>query len=125
MRYDKLTLKAQEALQEADSLAHSYNHASLEPEHMLLALLDQKDGIVPPLLDRIGADPGELSSAVKQSLARKPKVTGDAQLTMSPQLSRVLNKAEQEADALKDEYTSTEHVLLAMADGGGEVKDLL
>ena len=125
MRYDKLTLKAQEALQEADSLAHSYTHSSLETEHLLLALLEQKDGIVRPLLERIGADPGELNAAVRQSLARRPKVTGDAQLTMSPQLSRVLNKAEQEADALKDEFTSTEHLLLAMADGGGDVGSLL
>jgi ATP-dependent Clp protease ATP-binding subunit ClpB len=125
MRYDKLTLKAQEALQEADSLAHSHNHASMEPEHLLLALLEQKDGVVPPLLDRIGADTGELSAAVRQALARKPRVTGDSQLTMSAQLSRVLNKAEQEADALKDEYTSTEHLLLSLAESPGEARDLL
>jgi len=125
MRYDKLTLKAQEALQEADSLAHSYTNASLEPEHLLLALLEQKDGVVPPLLDRIGVDTGELSSAVRQALGKKPRVTGDAQITMSPQLSRALNKAEQEADALKDEYTSTEHLLLALAESGGEARDLL
>jgi ATP-dependent Clp protease ATP-binding subunit ClpA len=56
MRYDKLTLKAQEALQEADSLAHSYNHSTIDVEHLLLALLEQKDGVVPPLLERIGAD---------------------------------------------------------------------
>src|SRR5689334_6011474 len=115
MRYDKLTLKAQEALQEADSLAHSFSHASLEPEHLLLALVEQKDGVIPPLLDRIGVDGGEITTALRQSLGRKPKVTGEgAQLTMSPQLAKVLNRAEQEADSLKDEFTSTEHLLLAM-----------
>ena len=126
MRYDKLTLKAQEALQEADSLAHSFSHPSLDVEHLLLALLEQKDGVIPPLLDRIGADSGELSGALRQALGQKPKVTGDAaQLTMSPQLSRVLNKAEQEADALKDEFTSTEHLLLAMLDAEGPAREIL
>src|SRR5208337_762983 len=78
MRYDKLTLKAQEALQEADSLAHAYNHPVMDVEHLLLALLEQKDGVILPLLDRIGADPGEIAEAVKESLGRKPKVHGDA-----------------------------------------------
>ena len=78
MRYDKLTLKAQEALQEADSLAHGYDHSTIDVEHLLLALLEQKDGVVPPLLERIGADAGELSGAVRQALAQKPKVHGDA-----------------------------------------------
>src|SRR5271157_5925412 len=115
MRYDKLTLKAQEALQEADSLAHSHNHAAMDTDHLLLALLEQKDGVVPPLLERIGADAGECGNAVRQALSRRPTVHGDAaQQTMSPQLSKVLNKAEQEAGGLKDEYTSTEHLLLSI-----------
>jgi len=126
MRYDKLTLKAQEALQEADSLAHSYTHSSLDVEHLLLALLEQKDGVVPPLLERIGVDAAEISGAVRQALARKPKVYGDAaQLTMAPQVAKVLNEAEQEADGLKDEYTSTEHLLLALLETEGEARDLL
>jgi len=126
MRYDKLTLKAQEALQEADSLAHSYNHSAIDSEHLLLALLEQKDGVVPPLLERIGVDPAEFSGAVRQSLSKKSKVHGDAaQITMAPRLSKVLNKAEQEADGLKDEFTSTEHLLLALMDSSGEEGDLL
>jgi ATP-dependent Clp protease ATP-binding subunit ClpB len=126
MRYDKLTLKAQEALQEADSLAHGYDHSTIDVEHLLLALLEQKDGVVPPLLERIGADAGELSGAVRQALAQKPKVHGDAaQLTMAARLSKVLNKAEQEAGALKDEFTSTEHLLLAVLETEGEARDLL
>ena len=127
MRYDKLTLKAQEALQEADSLAHSFNHPALDAEHLLLALLEQKDGVVPPLLERIGVDAGELAGALRPALAgqaESPRRCGE--LTMAPRLSRVLNKAEQEADGLKDEFTSTEHLLLAMLDGdGGDARDLL
>jgi ATP-dependent Clp protease ATP-binding subunit ClpB len=126
MRYDKLTLKAQEALQEADSLAHAHNHPVLDVEHLLLALLEQKDGVILPLLDRIGADAGEIAGAVKEALARKPKVHGDAaQLSMSPQLSKILNKAEQEADGLKDEFTSTEHLLLAMLETEGGAREIL
>jgi ATP-dependent Clp protease ATP-binding subunit ClpB len=126
MRYDKLTLKAQEALQEAESLAHSHNNNALDTDHLALALLEQRDGVVPPLLERIGVDAGELSGALSQSLSKKPKVYGDAaQLTMTPQLSRVLNKAEQEADALKDEFTSTEHLLLSLLESGGETGELL
>lgn len=120
MRYDKLTLKAQEALQQADSFAHSFNHPSLDVDHLLLALVEQKDGVVPPLLERIGVDAGEVAGAIRSRLEGKPKVHGDAaELTMAPRLSRVLNKAEQEAAGLKDEYTSTEHLLLAMLDGDG------
>ncbi len=126
MRYDKLTLKAQEALQEADSLAHAYNHPVMDVEHLLLALLEQKDGVILPLLDRIGADAGEIAAAVKEALGRKPKVHGDAaQTSMSPQLSKVLNKAEQEADGLKDEFTSTEHLLLAMLETEGSAREAL
>jgi ATP-dependent Clp protease ATP-binding subunit ClpB len=125
MRYDKLTLKAQEALQEVDSLAHSFSHSALDADHLLLALLEQKDGVIPPLLERIGVEAGGLAAAVRQALSKKPKVSGDAQLTMTPLLSRTLNKAEQEADTLKDEFTSTEHLLLAILESGGEAGELL
>jgi ATP-dependent Clp protease ATP-binding subunit ClpB len=126
MRYDKLTLKAQEALQEAESLAHSGNHANLDVEHLLSALLEQQDGVVLPLLARLGVDSGGLSQEVKGLLSGKPKIYGDAaQLTMSPLLAKTLNKAEQEADGLKDEFTSTEHLFLAMLEAGGEVKALM
>ena len=126
MRYDKLTVKAQEAIQEADSLAHSFNNSTIDADHLLLALVEQKDGVVPPLLDRIGVDAGELAAAVRQGLAAKPKVHGDAaQLTMAPRLSKALNRAEQEADGLKDEFTSTEHLLLALLDAEGDVRELL
>ena len=98
----------------------------LDADHLLLALVEQKDGVVPPLLDRIGVDPAELAQALRAGLAGKPKVHGDAaQLTMAPRLSKVLNRAEQEADGLKDEFTSTEHLFLAMLEAEGDVRDIL
>ena len=126
MRYDTLTLKAQEAIQEADSLVHSYNHSVLEVEHLLLALLEQKEGVIPPLLDRIGADRPALIDDVRTSLDEKPKVYGDsAQIHMSPEGNRVLNRAETEAGSLKDEYVSTEHIFLAIVNGTGSASELL
>jgi len=126
MRYDKLTVKAQEAIQEADSLAHSFNHSTIDADHLLLALVEQKDGVVPPLLGRIGADAGELAASVRQGLAAKPTVHGDAaQLTMAPRLSKVLNRAEREADGLKDEFTSTEHLFLALLETEGDAREML
>jgi ATP-dependent Clp protease ATP-binding subunit ClpB len=126
MRYDRLTVKAQEALQTADSLAHTHHHAHIDVVHLLAALLEQQDGVIVPLLERVGADAGELSGAVGRVLAGLPKVHGEAAMVaMSPQLAKVLNRAEQEAAGLKDEYTSTEHLLLAMLGGEGEVAALL
>jgi ATP-dependent Clp protease ATP-binding subunit ClpB len=126
MRYDKLTVKAQEALQAADSLAHKRHHAHIDVEHLLAALLEQRDGVIVPLLERLGADPGELAGAVDRALQGLPKVHGEsATVAMSPRLAKVLNRAEQEATGLKDEYTSTEHLLLAMLGGDGEARDIL
>jgi ATP-dependent Clp protease ATP-binding subunit ClpB len=126
MRYDKLTLKAMEAIQEAESLTHSFNHSNVDVEHLFLALVEQKDGVVRPLLDRIGADGASQEQAVRRLLASRPIVEGDAaHVTLSPQLAKVLNRAEQEADGLKDEYTSTEHLFLAILESEGPVKDLL
>jgi len=126
MRYDRLTVKAQEALQTADSLAHTHHHAHIDVAHLLAALLEQREGVIVPLLERVGADAGELTGAVDRLLAGQPKVHGDAaQVAMSPQVAKVLNRAEQEAAGLKDEYTSTEHLLLAMLGGDGDVAALL
>ncbi len=123
MRYDKLTVKAQEALQAAESVAHRYNHSALDPEHLLLAMLEQRDGVVPPLLERLGVNPANLVQDLERILAGRPKVYGEsAQRAMSPQLNNVLHRAEQEADRLKDEYISTEHLLLAMLEASGEAQ---
>ena len=117
MTFDKFTLKAQEALQEASSIVSKYSHSMLDPEHLLLALLRQEDGVIPPLMDRLGVQKKTLESELEEILTNKPRAYGE---TMQPQMSqpvrRILNAAEQEAENLKDEYLSTEHILLAMLD---------
>ncbi|TVR34467.1 MAG: ATP-dependent chaperone ClpB [Spirochaetaceae bacterium] len=126
MKYDRLTIKTQEALQDASSIAAKLNHSSLEPEHLLSALLQQTDGVVAPLLSRLGVTQAELVQRVDALLQKKPKVYGDnAEMHMSPALSRLLARAESEAQELKDEYVSTEHLLLAMLSDSSELARLL
>ena len=126
MRFDKLTIKAQEALQSADSISHRYDHAVIDAEHLLLALLDQKDGIIAPLLQKLGANQAALASDAEKAASSKPKVSGDSvQRSMSPELARILNQAESEAEKLKDEYTSTEHILLGFLDVESPARHLL
>jgi ATP-dependent Clp protease ATP-binding subunit ClpB len=126
MRYDRFTLKAQESIQEAESLAHRFNHSSIEPDHILMALLEQRDGVIPPLLDKLGASKEELIDETQSLLNAKPKVYGESgQVILSPSANRVLHQAEQEADGLKDEYTSTEHLLLALAEVAADTRELL
>ncbi|MFP4375388.1 MAG: ATP-dependent chaperone ClpB [Spirochaetaceae bacterium] len=115
MNYDKFTVKAQAVVQDATSLVHEYNHAALEPEHLALAMVRQTDGVVPPLLNRLGVSPHEIETGVETILKAKPQVYGDSQqMHLSKASGRVLTQAEKEAGELKDEYTSTEHILLAM-----------
>lgn len=116
MRFDKLTLKAQEAFLEAQKLAEGMHHPQLEPEHLFLALLEQPEGVVPAVLEKVGANPRQLSQGLREELKRLPQVYGRGQLYISPRLERVITGAEKEAERLKDEYISTEHVLLAMAE---------
>ncbi|TCW61296.1 ATP-dependent chaperone ClpB [Treponema sp. J25] len=126
MNYDKLTLKAQEALQEASSIAQKNDQTQVDLDHILLALLEQEGGIVRPIVEKIGANPDILTQDVRKLISTKPKVYGEAaQLYLSPAASRVLAKAETEAEALKDEYVSTEHILLALTKADGPVADLL
>jgi ATP-dependent Clp protease ATP-binding subunit ClpB len=126
MRFDKYTIKAQEAVQAAESVAHRYNHPTLDPEHLLAALLEQRDGVVPPLLAALGVQAGGFKSELDKALASKPKVYGDSsQTTLSPQLNKALHNAEAEAAQLKDEYISTEHLLLALCEVPGEGRELL
>ncbi len=118
MRFDKLTLKAQEVIQEADSVVGKYNHATLDPEHLLLALARQKEGVIPPLLDRLGVSKQEITGELETILEQKPKAYGDSvQVHMSPDVGNVLRTAEREADNLKDEYVSTEHLFIALIEG--------
>ncbi|MFQ3547533.1 MAG: ATP-dependent chaperone ClpB [Termitinemataceae bacterium] len=115
MNYDKLTIKAQEALQEASSLAQKNDQTQVDLEHILLALVEQEGGIVAPIIEKIGADPEAISQEARKLIASKPKVYGDAaQLYFSPGASRMLAKAEGEAASLKDDFVSTEHILIAM-----------
>jgi ATP-dependent Clp protease ATP-binding subunit ClpB len=126
MNYDKLTIKAQEALQEASSIAQKNDQTQVELEHILLALVEQEGGIVAPIIEKIGADPELISQEAHKLVASKPKVYGDAaQLYFSPAASKVLAKAEAEAASLKDDFVSTEHILIAMTQAEGPATDIL
>jgi ATP-dependent Clp protease ATP-binding subunit ClpB len=114
-RFDKLTLKAQEAVQSAQEIAARHDHQQIEPLHLLAALVAQRDGIVPPLLSRLGVRPETLAGEIEAGFARLPKVTGVAQQQLSPASNKVLEGAFVEAEQFKDEYVSAEHILLAIA----------
>ena len=126
MRLDKLTHKAQEALQEADGAARARHHARVEPEHLLLALWEQHVGVVRPLLERAAGPDTDLAADLEAALNGRPKQYGDGgQTPVSPELAQVLQTAEREADRLQDQYTSTEHLLLALLNGGGPAANAL
>jgi ATP-dependent Clp protease ATP-binding subunit ClpB len=122
MDLNRLTQRSQEALQEAQTRAVRLGHTEVDGEHLLLALLDQSEGIVPRLVVQAGADPDALRAAVEDELSRRPRVTGPAaapgQVLVTQRLARTLDAAEREAGRLKDEYVSVEHLLLALADEG-------
>ncbi len=124
MRLDKLTIKAQEALQAAQQRAETMESPQIEPEHILAALLGQEDGIVGPLLKKLGVSTEALQADLERHLASQPKVDG-AQLSISPRLDAVLRQAAKEADQFKDEYVSTEHILLSLAASDGYAGKLL
>jgi ATP-dependent Clp protease ATP-binding subunit ClpB len=120
MRTDKLTIKSQEALGESQSLAASRGHSEIQPAHLLRALCNQPEGSTVPVLQKLGISLDQLGSALEAVLTRIPKVSGGAQPQISRALSRVLEKAFAEAETLKDEYVSTEHLLLAIAGEKGD-----
>ncbi len=121
MRLDKLTTKSQEALQQAQVLAEKRNHQAIDVEHLLFALLGQKEGVVTSLLQKLGVPLGSLTERLQKALDRLPQITGGAAQTyIAPRLKKTIENAEAEAEALKDEYVSTEHLLLAMVDDAGE-----
>ncbi len=115
IRFDKLTVKAQEALQAAQELGSREGQQQIEPLHLLWALVAQGDGVVPPLLEKLGVSPTALASEAEKAIARLPKVSGAGQQYLSDASNRVLERAFDEAKSLKDEYVSTEHILLAIA----------
>ena len=123
---DRLTVKSGEAFNDAVALARRAGNPQVHDAHLLLALLDQHEGIVVPLLQKVGASVASLREKVQRELDRYPKQTGGVQPTPSRELNKVLDRAEDDAKQLGDEYVSTEHLLLALADvGGTETKPLL
>jgi len=119
MRLDKLTLKAQEALQEAKNIADTYSQQQMDVEHVLLALVEQPEGIVVPVLQKIGIDIDQLKTRLAEHLSSLPQVHGGGgleQIHVTPRLNKTLEMAWQEAQVMKDEYLSTEHILLVIAE---------
>jgi ATP-dependent Clp protease ATP-binding subunit ClpB len=116
MRMDKLTIKAQEAVQQAQSLAERGQNVQIDVEHLLAALLQQTDGVTGPLLQKLGVNIGLLAQQVEAEINRLPKVAGTAEhgASMTPRLRTVFNSAFTEAERMKDEYVSTEHLLLGI-----------
>jgi ATP-dependent Clp protease ATP-binding subunit ClpB len=126
MRFDKFTQKAQQAVQEALHLAETHHNNAVEPEHLLLTLLDQEGGVVPALVNRIGGDANALRQAVQREINALPKITGaTAQASFSRAAADILNEAQDITGNMKDEYTSTEHILMALAASSHKVKALL
>jgi ATP-dependent Clp protease ATP-binding subunit ClpB len=121
IRFDRLTVKSQEGLADAQKLAERAGHQQIDVEHLALALVRQKDGLTPGLLNKLGADPATIARELEQELKRLPQISGPGagQVTITSRLNDVFSAAEAEAERLKDEYISTEHLLLAMMDVGG------
>ena len=125
MNFEQFTLKTQDALQEASSLAQQNDNPEISLEHILVALLEQKDGLVKPVVERIGVNAENLLAEAKNNMANLPKVSGNVQLSLSQSAQKVLAKAEKEMAALKDQFLSVEHVLLAMSESDGTTGELL
>jgi len=120
---NRLTQKSQEALHDAQTKALRHGHSEVDGEHLLLALLDQPEGLAPRLLSQAGADPDALRADLEAELGRRPKVTGPGaapgQVYVTQRLSRLFDTAEREAHRLKDEYVSVEHLVIALLEEGG------
>ncbi len=127
MDLNRYTEKAQEAILRSQGLAMEYGHPQIEPEHLLAALLEQADGVVPQVILRLGGDPQRMRGDLEQVLSRRPRVQGaTGQPGLAPATVRILQAAEREAKSLRDEYVSMEHILLAMADtSAGEISRFL
>src|SRR3954468_18046341 len=124
MRFDKYTIKAQEAVVRAQELARERDHAEILPIHVLAALLGEDEGVVHPLLQKIGANADRIGQVVNSELERLPKATG-TQTGIARPTQDVFAAAQKEADRLKDEYVSTEHLLLALSQVKSEAKEIL
>lgn len=120
-----MTIKLQEALQESNSIARQKDHSEIGNEHILKALLEQKDGLVPPLVECVGIPSEKLISQIDSLLSQYPVVRGNTQMALSPSAQKVLAKAENEMSSLKDQFLSVEHILLAMAQSDDRVGETL
>ena len=117
MNLQKYTEKAQEAVLNARQIAEEANHNQFEATHFLLALIEQKEGVVPQILSRLGVNVGQVAQSLRSEIAKTPKVYGaDGQVYLSSSLSSTATRAEKIASSMKDEYVSAEHLLLALAD---------
>ncbi|HTK28134.1 MAG TPA: ATP-dependent chaperone ClpB [Vicinamibacterales bacterium] len=119
MNLNKYTEKAQEAVLAAIELARQANNPQVEPEHLLVALIEQRDGIVPEILSKLSVDAGAIGRTAREALAKLPSAYGGSEPGLSPRLRAVTDQAQAEADRLKDEYVSTEHLFIAIADETG------
>ena len=119
MNLQKYTEKAQEAIVAAQRMADERNNPQIEPEHVLLALVGQKEGIVPEIIRKMNVDPAAVTTALKAEVEKLPTAYGGSQAGLSPRLRAIADAAEKEAERLKDEYISTEHLLLAIAGESG------
>src|SRR2546427_2665335 len=114
MQLDRLTIKSQEALQEAQRITQGFSHQEVDGEHLLLAMIGQTDSLIPDLLQKVGVPPAKLRPDLEGELGRRHKVQGisSTDLFLSQNLKKTLDTAQAEAGRLKDDYISTEHVLL-------------
>jgi len=126
MQIDKFTIKVQELLASAQKIASENGHQSVDDIHLMSAMLQQKEGIIIPILKKLEVSIEDLLSKINDAIEKQPKVSGQtAQIYISPQLNNILNDAFSEAEKLKDEYVSTEHILISLVQSNGEVGKLL
>src|ERR1039458_6285598 len=124
---DKFTVKSQEAIQNSQRLAEKRGHQQIDVEHLLWSLLEDEEGVVAQIIKRIGVNTAILRKALEEHLDRLPKVLGSTavgQIYVTPRLKEVLEKAREQAEHLKDEYVSVEHLLMAIAGSSGYASDL-
>jgi ATP-dependent Clp protease ATP-binding subunit ClpB len=118
MQMDKLTIKSQEALQEAQRIAQGYSQQQIDGEHLALALIGQPESLIPDLLEKIGVPPAKLKPDLESEISRRHKIQGGGETFLSSSVKKALDAAQSEATKLKDDYVSTEHLLLGLIDQG-------
>jgi ATP-dependent Clp protease ATP-binding subunit ClpB len=126
MRFDKFTIKSQELIQSAQSAANRFNHQQIEPEHLLVTMLAEREGVANAILRKLGVSFGVIAQEATAALERLPKITGAGEVYLSSRAKAVLERAFAEADKMKDEYVSIEHILLAVVDDkSGDARRIL